>query len=404
MKRLRIQCAALLLACTLAGSAARADDANQEAKDLFHGGAQAYAVGQFEQAVKYLDAAYALSPQPAILFSLSQALRRAYAKDRSAATLARALAGFRKYLDEVPQGARVKDAAAAVTELEALSRDAGNPVPTDPATGAVLTRQAELIVTSGTKGALIEVDGSAQIGDDGLPTPEYWSGSLEPGTHSIRVHAAGFYEVTRSLRLTAGRPHAIDIVLLAKPALLTVRAPAGTRVQVDGRAAGETPFVNALELAPGQHVVSLLKNGRAAQTTVLTLERGGAAVLEHKLITSMQRKVSYGFASAAGVSVLASGLFFAAALVRQSDAQDLLDLRRRGALSPPQADDYDSAQADRSNYRSAGLIWLSAAAVLGATGALLYVFDEPRGADPKPSRGALRPALGIGSLGLSGTF
>ena len=116
--------AALLVTCMLAGSA-HADDSNQEAKDLFHGGAQAYAVGQFEQAVKYLDAAYALSPQPAILFSLSQALRRAYAKDNNPATLARALAGFRKYLAEVPQGPRVKDAAAAVTELETLSAGRG---------------------------------------------------------------------------------------------------------------------------------------------------------------------------------------------------------------------------------------------------------------------------------------
>ena len=121
MRRLAIG----LLALSLVATPAHADDSNQEAKDLFHGGAQAYAVGQFEQAVKYLDAAYALSPQPAILFSLSQALRRAYAKDQSPATLARALAGFRKYLVEVPQGSRVKDAATAVTELETLSRSSG---------------------------------------------------------------------------------------------------------------------------------------------------------------------------------------------------------------------------------------------------------------------------------------
>lgn len=399
--------AACLVALSLLAAPAAADDSNQEAKDLFHGGAQAYAVGQFEQAAKYLDAAYALSPQPAILFSLSQALRRAYAKDGSHATLARALAGFRKYLQEVPQGPRVKDAAAAVTELETLSRSAGvNPVPTDPATGAVQPgRAAELIVTSGTKGALIEVDGAAQVGDDGLPTPEFWSGSLEAGTHTIRVHAAGYFDVIRSVRLAAGRPHAIDIVLVAKPALVTVRAPAGTRIEIDGRSVGETPLASALEVAPGPHVVSLLKNGHVAQTTELTLERGASASLDRRLVTSTQRKVSYGFLGASAVGLVASGLFAAAAFDRQARANALLDERRRGALTPSQADEYDGARADRSRYRTGSLIWLGAGVGLGSIGAFLYLFDLPRGAEARPMvRTALRPQVGLGSIGLSGSF
>jgi hypothetical protein len=395
---------ALLLACALLASPAHADDSNQEAKDLFHGGAQAYAVGQFEQAVKYLDAAYALSPQPAILFSLSQALRRAYAKDNSPATLARALAGFRKYLAEVPQGPRVKDAAAAVTELEMLSRSAGaNPAPVEPGSAAA-AKAAELIVTSGTKGALIEVDGAGQVGDDGLPTLEFWSGSLEPGPHTIRVHAAGYFDVTRAVRLAAGRPHAIDIVLVAQPALLTVRAPAGTRIQIDGRQAGETPLPSALEVTPGLHVVSLLKNGHVAQTSELTLERGGVASVDRKLVTSTQRKVSYGFLGAGGVSLVASALFFAAAVDREAHANALLDTRRTRALEPGEADDYDGARADRDRYRNASLIWLGAGAGLGAIGALLYLFDQPRGADPRPIRMGIRPHVGPGSLGLSGAF
>lgn len=397
--------ACIVLAGALLAGPAYADGPQQEAKDLFHGGAQAYAVGQFEQAVKYLDAAYALSPQPAILFSLSQALRRAYAKDQKPETLARAMAGFRKYLQEVPQGPRVKDAAAAVTELELLQQKAGPAAAAaDGAGGTDTTRRAELIVTSGTKGATIEVDGQAQRGDDGAPQPEFWSGSLEAGTHTIRVRAPGYFEIVRSVRLAAGRPHALDIVLVARPALLMVRAKEGTRIQVDGRPAGETPLAAPLEVSPGKHVVTLLKNGYVGHSQELTLERGATLTVERKLATSTQRKVAYTFAAAATASAITGGLFFAAALGRQDRAEELLDRRRLGALSPAEAADYENARGDRDRYRSAGLVWLGAGAGLLAVGGFLYVFDQPSGGADRSLRAGVRPQLGLGSLGLSGFF
>lgn len=405
------------LALLLVSGAAHADpQSQQEAKDLFHGGAQAYAVGQFDKAVQYLDAAYALSPQPAILFSLSQALRRAYAKDQKPETLARALQGFRQYLKEVPQGPRVKDAAAAVTELELLQQKVGAPSgdpTTTPSDGSA--KDAELIVTSGTKGATIDVDGHAQLGDDGAPLPEYWSGTLEAGTHTIRVRAEGYFEVVRTMRLTAGRPHALDIVLSPRPARLFVRAPAGTRVQVDGRFAGETPLAAALEVTAGTHVVSLLKNGYVAQSKELTLTRGATATLDRQLSTSTQRKVSYVFGGAGAASWIASVAFFGAALTREQAASDLDTKRRSTGLTLAEKDDYDNALADRNRYRSAGLIWFGVGTGLLAIGGVLYLFDQPSGGSEKlrvslrpertqTPRVTLRPSLGLGGVGLSGTF
>lgn len=398
-----LRLASFVLATCLFASTARADNqSQQEAKDLFHGGAQAYAVGQFDKAVQYLEAAYALSPQPAILFSLSQALRRAYAKDQKPETLARALEGFRQYLKEVPQGPRVKDAAAAVTELELLQQRAGTPIAPTETTPSSAPKQAELIVTSGTKGASIDVDGQTQAGDDGQPIPEYWSGSLEAGSHTIRVRAEGYFEITRTVRLTAGRPHALDIVLVPKPALLQVRAPAGTRVQVDGRVAGEAPLT-ALEVAPGTHVVTLLKNGYVAQSQELTLARGATTTLDRKLATSTQRKVSYVFAGAGAASLIASGAFFVAALGRESNADDLLERRKLGALSLNEASDYENARSDRNRYRDAGLVWLGVGSGLLAVGGFLYLFDQPSGGSER-LRASLKPQLGLGSIGLSGSF
>ena len=406
MRRASKALAALLLTSALSAGTARADgQSQQEAKDLFHGGAQAYAVGQFEQAVKYLDAAYALSPQPAILFSLSQALRRAYAKDQKPETLARAIEGFRKYLREVPQGPRVRDAAAAVTELELLQQKAG-PGPASPGTTAseATGSQAELIVTSGTKGATIEVDGQAQLGEDGETQAEYWSGALEPGVHTIRVHAEGYFDIVRSVRLTAARPHALDIVLVSKPALLRVVAPAGTRVQVDGRLAGETPLPAALEVTPGTHVVALLKNGYVAQSAELTLARGATVTWSRTLDTSTQRKVAYVFGGASAASFVTSAVFLAISLEREARSTELLDLRRTRALTLGEADDYEGARTERNRYRSAGVAWLGVGVGLLGVGGLLYLFDQPSGGAERSSGATIQPRVGLGSIGLGGTF
>lgn len=74
--------ATLVSASVLTAAPASADDVEQ-AKTLFNAGAQAFNVGKFSAAIQAFDAAYALAPRPAILFSLAQAQRRQYFVDRS---------------------------------------------------------------------------------------------------------------------------------------------------------------------------------------------------------------------------------------------------------------------------------------------------------------------------------
>ena len=51
------------------------------AKESFKAGATAYAAGDYLAAIQALDAAYQLTPLPAIAFSLAQAHRRQYFVD-----------------------------------------------------------------------------------------------------------------------------------------------------------------------------------------------------------------------------------------------------------------------------------------------------------------------------------
>ena len=73
-----------VLAFLLAPSVARADDL-ADAKNYFKAGASAYAAGDYLAAIQALDAAYRLTPLPAIAFSLAQAERRQYFASREPA-------------------------------------------------------------------------------------------------------------------------------------------------------------------------------------------------------------------------------------------------------------------------------------------------------------------------------
>ena len=72
-------CVAFLPKAALADSPSELE----RAKDSFKAGATAYAAGDYLAAIQALDAAYQLTPLPAIAFSLGQAERRQYFVDHS---------------------------------------------------------------------------------------------------------------------------------------------------------------------------------------------------------------------------------------------------------------------------------------------------------------------------------
>src|SRR6186713_689140 len=112
---------ALLLssALLLASNSGFAEDLTERerAKASFRAGANAYAAGDYLAAIQALEAAYRLTPLPAIAFSLAQAERKQYAVTKQRPHLERAVELFQIYVQREPNGPRVADASLALADL-----------------------------------------------------------------------------------------------------------------------------------------------------------------------------------------------------------------------------------------------------------------------------------------------
>lgn len=410
----RLPCLCLAAALLARSSEAFADDPAR-ARELFDAGAQAYGVGAFAEAVRAFDAAYRAAPSPPILFSLSQAQRRLYVVDRRRETLEQALAGFTKYLDQMPVGGRRADAAQAAEAVQATLRSlpasSATPTPPPPKEKKVGT----LILSSPTPGATLSVDGQAT-------SPVPFAGDVPLGTHSLVVSAPGYLDTKRDVPFLEGSLVTLDVPLVERPASLRLTTEAATSVLVDGRPSGTAPLARPLELPSGRHVFTLLRNGRVPVSEEIELGSGEAKDVRRELRASPQRNVALVLTTVGGVAVVAGGAFALVAFTRQSAAQDIRDERAKTAITPLRRDDYQDAVSGRDRWRTAAIATGSAGAGVFLAGVFLAVFDEPSSASvstkalppkpkdepktlPKPVDAALlprfAPVLGTSYTGLS---
>lgn len=385
------------------------------AKELFNAGAHAYSLGAFAAAARAFEDAYAEDPQPAILFSLSQARRRQFIVEPRREILQQALAGFEQYLRLVPQGGRRADAAQAVEELRTTL--ASLPAEAPPATPAQKSKTASLIVSSPTTGATLAIDGQAA-------SPLPFVGELPPGLHVLVVAAPGHSTSRREVLFPEGGLATLDVPLPELPAKLTVESEPGITILVDGRPSGQTPLTRPIEVPAGPHIVTLLRRGRESVAEEIDTERGETRTLRRDLGTSGRRIASYGFAGVglAGL-ITGTGLAFVA-LGRKDTADDLLAKRDRVGLTPDELSTYTKARTDREIYRTASIVTLGASAGLLAVGGFLYLFEEPaaggvpvrfgparRTAPTTPTKEKTAPEVSLAPLvgpswgvGLSGAF
>jgi hypothetical protein len=375
------------------------------AKEYFRAGAQAYAVGEFDAAVQAFEQAYALVPRPAVLFSIAQAERRQYFLNHQRQHLERAVQMFRKYLEQDPKASRKVDAVQALSELEPLL------VSTAP------TRQAEpearpppaptptrVMVYSAAPKARISLDA-----EDATSSPLVRE--VTPGKHRVRVSAPGFVDSERSLLAIQGALVSFDVVLQELPAYLTVNAPAGAELRIDGRVQGECPFPRPIEVAPGKHLITLTKNGFVGVSREEQLGRGENRAVRIRMKRSTQRTAALVMFGASASGVVAGGVFTYFAFRQQASAQAFLDDRGRAPLTPEDRDQYDSNRLDRDRLRLAAGLCLGAGVALGVGGTLLFLLDEgalsahrDRGRGNTDGKSAERwrvvPSVGVGQLGV----
>jgi tetratricopeptide (TPR) repeat protein len=361
---------ALVAAMALALGAATPAGAQgvEQARTLFVAGAQAYEAGQFPAAIQAFEEAYKLAPRDAIIFSIAQAYKRQYYIDKKPENLRMALKRYREYLAKVPTGGRSADAAQAITELEPQAAQLAATTETaQPPAAAMPTR---LMVSSRTTGARVSVDGGSM---QDLPL----IAEVKPGKHRIKVVAEGRFDEDREIVAAEGGVVALDIPLRDKPARITFALEDGAQIAIDGRPVGTTPMAAPVDVPAGLHLLTITKNGRRPEVEEIELDRGEQRQIRKDLKSTGQRAASYIVMSTGAAALLAGTAFTVMAFRQQSEARDIEAEARSGNIPPERIDDHNNAIRLRDRWRVAAGISLGSGVALGATGVLLYAFDQP---------------------------
>jgi hypothetical protein len=395
--------AALLLAAPVA-RAAEVDPALAEAKRFFETGRQLYEKSRFALAASAFEEAYRLSPRPPVLFSLAQAHRQQFTLDGDPARLGRAVELFRTYVAEVPSGGRREHALEHLADLEPqLSRlDASRTAAS--AQPPKLEAKTQLMVTSRTPGATVAIGE-----EEGSEVPVIRE--LAPGRKLVRVEAEGFSPEVVEAVVVEGRLVAVEVNLEEIPALVSVDAPEGADIALDGRIVGTAPLHAPLEVSSGRHLLVVLQRGSYGHARELNLARGEVKTVKVALESTVQRHLAWWFVGGGGALVAAGAVAGLLALGAEEDAAAINDRRVTvGALTAADLTVYQDNLDRRDALAPPAFGLLGAGAVAATTGLLLYLLDSPRvdaaGLPSSSIRANLGPSLVPGGIGasLGGSF
>jgi hypothetical protein len=414
------------LAAALLPRTALAEPASEleRAKESFRAGATAYAAGDYLAAIQALDAAYQLTPLPAIAFSLGQAERRQYFVDHGSAHLLRAVSLFRHYVDVSPAGSRRADALEALSQLEPLA--AALPKPKASASSTTSTpnaaetgRRTRVLITAEAPGARLALDGAP-----GVASPLIRE--VEPGKHRVEIRAPGYYSSEREVTAVAGELILNQVTLRERPSVLGVWTPENAEIYVDGEFVGPGGDGVLVQLPSGKHRIAIAQKGYNVGIRDVTIERGKAQSIRVGLEPTRQRIASEAMFIGGGAALGASLIFSALAIRAEGNAEDFLGQSAHHNVSNSDLLRYDAALIDRDRYRLGTAVCLAGSAGFFITGLFLHELDQPNpqllyrtaprpgaelpvpvSAAPKPTVQVAPVALGLGAgfgAMLGGTF
>ncbi len=318
---------------------------------------------------------------------MAQAHRRQYYVDKQPEHLKSSIKYYRDYLSKVAEGGRRADAAQALSELEPIAERLGTstaaPAPPAP---PVETR---LMVSSPTRGAMVSVDQGKAL-EAPLIT------EIKPGKHALHLTAEGYFDEDREINASAGGVAALDIPLRERPGLLVVKTTGSAQLTIDGRYVATTPLPRPLEIDPGHHLIAVARNGYRAYTEEIDVGRAETKTVTADLHVTKQRVAAYVLLGAGAAGILAGGTFAILAGHQQNLAHDI-DVQRQTRsydCSDPTrtcpTETYQDAVNRLNALRPVATVALTAGAVVGATGAVLFLFDQPS-LDVRASREGSKP-------------
>ena len=155
-----------------------------DARALFLRGQTAYSQGDYEAAASLWERAYALDARVGLQFNLSQAYERL-------GRLLEATSALELYVNGTsPDDERLADARARLAAIrERIARTA-------------------IVLDGGPEGAVLLVDG-----EDRGRLPRRDPLQVSPGSHEIRVRAAGYYDFTAGIAVPAGQSVNVNVAM-----------------------------------------------------------------------------------------------------------------------------------------------------------------------------------------------
>jgi tetratricopeptide (TPR) repeat protein len=365
------------------------------AKSFFNAGAAAYEMGDYAAAIQAFEAAYELTPLPAVAFSLAQAERRQYFVSHERSHLERAIELYRTYLRAVETGGRRADATDALGQLEPL---AALSAPSDEAatpSAEAARERTRLLITCAVPSAKVVLDDAAPAG---VPL----IARVAPGAHRIVLSAEGYFPAERSVEAVPGELVPIEVSLRERPASLSLSVSPESDLHVDGTFLGRAGSDRRFELPRGEHQLTLSQTGHETVRIKAELAPGETRQIAVELNTTTQRKWSIAMFVASGGALLVSGALTGLAIDREEAARKLELERRTGNITPAQLDAYGEAKRDRDRLRGIAATGFALSLASAATGLVLYLLDAP---DLRELRAApdIRVSASGGSPGASVT-
>jgi tetratricopeptide (TPR) repeat protein len=175
-----------------AAPSARASDAEaasaERAKQLFASGAEAFAAQRNAEAIAYFRRAAELVPSAKLTYNIALAYEEM-------GDSGRALAAYRTYLSQEPEGERHDEVLGRIATLERRLAETG---------------VQQLFVTSEPSGATVRIEGRA-VG----VTP--WAGELSPGHHAVEVELVGHRSRRADVTLASDRSSELELALEPAP-------------------------------------------------------------------------------------------------------------------------------------------------------------------------------------------
>jgi hypothetical protein len=219
------------------------DPETAEARALFEAGRALAAEHRWEEALERFERSLELVDRPSTRFNVGACL---YALERHAEAIP-ALEQYLSRADPALEGTTIAEAGALLAQARAAI--------------------AELTVDVSPADARVRLDGRSLDGG------ERRSVRLDPGPHVLRVDAEDHEGVLEELSVAPGERVLRAVRLERASARVEVRTGvAAARIAIDGVEAGLGEI--AVEVAPGEHMISVDAPGRAPIVRELTLAPG----------------------------------------------------------------------------------------------------------------------------------